>query len=645
MIDMADAEFSLPEVNFQTPQHEQVLNIIDSLRSLGIGRYIDLPQIIVCGDQSSGKSSALEAISGLRFPTKDNLCTRFATELILRRGPKTNVTVTIIPRPDCPAQSSNVYREFKPSSKSIDDFPKIVAEAEKVMGLNGSNKVFSMDVLRVELSSPSQPHLTLVDLPGIFWAGDNSQSDDDAALVRSLVESYMKKTRSIILAVISAKSDLAMQVITKLAREIDPKGHRTMGIITKPDLLHATSDSETAFVKLAKNEIIQFKLGWHVLKNRDYDTRHNTRRQRDESEEEFFKNRVWSSALRKTQLGVTNLRPRLSRVLLDQILAVFPALFQEVESELQACKDRLDALGEPRGTLDEQRLYLLKSSQTFAQLMKAAVDGFYDHDFFGCPETAEGYRKRLRAVVQYAMSEFSETMAIKGQALRIVDELVPGPYEEEWINRNEYLARVTEKIYRNRGRELPGLFNPSIVGDLFFEQAKPWPNIVKETAEMLVDAAKTTIDLVLDRAADPTTKEGILLYIVQPNMDPICDKLYAKVEEVLKPHTHGHPLTFNDSFTQNLQRKRQEELRKSMLVKIKTFFNVDPASSKRGYVTQEFHSKSLLDSLVPDTEQDMGKLAAIDATNAMEAYYQVRSSKAVGVWLYPHFILTRPSYS
>src|SRR5690349_2516138 len=75
----------------------EVLNVVDALRSQGVSRYIDLPQLIVVGDQSSGKSSVLEALSGLNFPTKDNLCTRFATELILRRGPESKLVVSIVP--------------------------------------------------------------------------------------------------------------------------------------------------------------------------------------------------------------------------------------------------------------------------------------------------------------------------------------------------------------------------------------------------------------------------------------------------------------------------------------------------------------------------------------------------------------------
>ena len=343
----------MPHVGLQPAEHEELLNVIDTLRSQGVSRYVDLPQIIVCGDQSSGKSSVLEAISGLRFAIKDNLCTRFATEMILRRGPVLNVNVTIIPSTDRKEAEFATLTKFKAPSNSIEDFEPIVNSAEKAMGLNGTTKVFSKDSLRVELCGPNQPHLTLVDLPGIFYAGDRSQSDNDASIVQSLVKSYMEKSRSIILAVVSAKSDLAMQVITKLAREIDPQGQRTLGIITKPDLLFAGSDSESAFVKLAKNDNIFFKLGWHVLRNRDYDTRNTTRAERDTAEKEFFKKRVWATALSKTKLGVENLRPRLSRVLLGQILTELPGLAREVERELRTCKDRLGALGGPRGTLSE----------------------------------------------------------------------------------------------------------------------------------------------------------------------------------------------------------------------------------------------------------------------------------------------------
>lgn len=75
----------------QSRDHSELLDVIHLLRSQGVSHYVPLPQLIVCGDQSSGKSSVLEAMSGVRFPMKDNLCTRFATELILHRETKANV--------------------------------------------------------------------------------------------------------------------------------------------------------------------------------------------------------------------------------------------------------------------------------------------------------------------------------------------------------------------------------------------------------------------------------------------------------------------------------------------------------------------------------------------------------------------------
>ena len=84
-------------ISLQSNDTRNLLDVVDTLRSHGISRYIDLPEIIVCGEQSSGKSSVLEAVSGVRFPSKDNLCTRFATELILRRGPVVPIKIRIVP--------------------------------------------------------------------------------------------------------------------------------------------------------------------------------------------------------------------------------------------------------------------------------------------------------------------------------------------------------------------------------------------------------------------------------------------------------------------------------------------------------------------------------------------------------------------
>lgn len=251
-------DFKTFPLSLQSKDHGQILYVIGFPRSQGISHYVRLPQLIVCGDQSSGKSSVIEAVPGIRFPTKENLCTRFATELVLRRDSMANATVAIIPGTERSDKEKEKLLGFKAPTVRIDDFPSLIDAAKEAVGLGSGAKAFSDDVLRVEISGPEQPHL--------IHAEGRQQSAEDVQLVSSLVRSCMANTRSIILAVVSAKNDRANQIVTKLARNVDPKGVRTLGIITKPDTLRVGSESEKAFLDLAGNKDVVFRLGWHVLK-------------------------------------------------------------------------------------------------------------------------------------------------------------------------------------------------------------------------------------------------------------------------------------------------------------------------------------------------------------------------------------------
>lgn len=203
-----------PGLGLQSRDHEEVLDVIDQLQSQGISKYINLPQLIVCGDQSSGKSSVLNAISGLRFPAKDNVCTRFATELVLRRGDLEDIQVNIQPDIDRPESEQNMLRKFRPASIDLEHFGDIVELAGDTMNMGSTVKSFFKDVLRVEVIGPKQPHLTMVDLPGLFHADTTEQSGPDT--VDYMVRSYMENARCIILAVISAKNELALQKSYKI---------------------------------------------------------------------------------------------------------------------------------------------------------------------------------------------------------------------------------------------------------------------------------------------------------------------------------------------------------------------------------------------------------------------------------------------
>ena len=640
---MGDQDLGQPPlVSLQSKDHEDLLNIIDTLRSQGISRYIDLPQLIVCGDQSSGKSSVLEAVSGIRFPTKDNLCTRFATELILRRGSATSASVTIVPNADRSASEKAKLLQFQHEILDLGQFERLVDKAKLVMGIEGDAKAFSNDILRVEVTSPNQPHLTLVDLPGLFSAGNKAQSDDDAKVVKSLVLSYMKKSRSIILAVVSAKNDFANQIVTRYARQFDPEGHRTLGIITKPDTLHAGSDSENSFVELARNRDVHFRLGWHVLRNRDYNTRNVSAEERDEMERAFFSQGIWTS-LPSNHVGISSLKPRLSALLKEQILTELPSLIEDVTKGVNDCNDILQRLGEPRSTLAEQRNHLLRISTEFSSLTKSAIDGTYEAEFFGSAMEDQGYQKRLRAVIQNTCLEFSKAMQRRGHAKQIMDNSdefdnsddsddadssndfddLATNHIPKMISRADYIEEVMILMKRSRGRELPGTYNPLIIGHLFYEQSKNWAEFVRHYIDSILNSTRITLNAILEKTADGATGEGLMRYIINPQMDTLQRALEDMVTSVLEPHQRGHPITYNHYFTDNIQKAKAQHRENSLAGKLWSFFGKKIEHEDTQVSPGPFDLQNLLDALSHETETDMDRYACSEAIDCMQAYYKV----------------------
>jgi len=246
---------------------------------------------------------------------------------------------------------------------------------------------------------------TVVDLPGLIHAKNKPQSDSDIQLIRALVEEYISNERTIILAVISAKNDYANQIILEYCRRIDAKGSRTLGIITKPDFLRPGSDNERTWIGLARNTDIYLELGWHIVKNRVDGDFSSSFRQRNESESLFFSKGSYRD-LPRDMVGVDSLRLRLSRLLQDLLKKELPDLQKELEFKLFKTIEELARLGGKRPTVAEQRQYLMGISMTVHDIFRSAVQGHYEHPFFGAANTeaaidARQNLPRLRAVVQH----------------------------------------------------------------------------------------------------------------------------------------------------------------------------------------------------------------------------------------------------
>ena len=602
-----------------------LLNDIDKLRSHGISQYVNLPQLIVCGDQSSGKSSVLEAISGIPFPTKDNLCTRFATEVILRHTSDVTISVAIVPGPGRSEEEQTKLSTFRYNLVDMEKFSLLIDDAKTWMGVTQSSSAFCTDVLRLEISGPSQPHLTIVDLPGLIHSENKLQTAADIQVVQSMVYEYMNNRRSIILAVISAKNDYANQIVLKLAREVDSQGRRTLGVITKPDTLSVGSESELAFVNLARNMDIAFRLGWHVLRNRSYESRQLSTESRDDAERQFLSQGAWQDLARDT-VGIHALRVKLSKILFDQIRAELPMLIEDIEGKISDCRDTIARLGPKRDSFDQQLLFLLQISQEFQAISKAALDGSYGHSFFGDPRSANGYTKRLRAVVQNLNVEFAESIRLKGQQRRIVEGNISSANSatnSKIVSRADFTDEIRELLTITRGRELPGMFNPLIVGDLFREHSQPWEPLARQHLRTVWQAARSFLDLLISHLADEPTSEAILDQVIDPLMDRKLKEMSQKLDEIMTPYKTSHPITYNHYFTETIQKVREKRHEAEIARRLRRFLGHEEDITLDSVSVRNAEMPSLLSALTSSTEADMDRYACSEVLDCMEAYYKV----------------------
>lgn len=594
----------------------QLLDTIDKLRYLGVDSYVELPQIIVVGDQSSGKSSVLEAISRVKFPAKSGVCTRFATELVLRTSPDQKVEAHIIhPRKGFGSEPTQQRLDgFSTSNLASGDLEKIIDEAKEQMGLGPEGGGFSESVLRVQIQGPDLPQLTLVDLPGFFHVTTAKQTVEGRKVVEDLAAKYMAQKSSIILAVITANSDFEVQIVLDHAKKYDPRKERTLGIITKPDTLERNSSRERNYINVAKNgeeSDYRFKLGWHVLRNRtELESEANTSYEdRDKNEKGFFEETMWKT-LSSANKGVGELRSRLSSVLFDHVKQSLPEVIKGIEDGVNRRRQRLVGLGEARSSPGQHRAYLGALSSRFERLARDAVRGLYNDDgFFGADiegisaEDGPNPRK-LRARIRLLNRAFALVLAEKGltsvvempdgrlmpesyecsqkQATSVSSDAVVsttmeyGEFDEpDMISWSQLNEEVRIDAISDQGTEFPGSMNPSLAFKQFKKQVVPWEGIAARHIELVMESVRRFIDELLNHVVvDSTTKEAIVAECVEPFLEDKQSLLAAKLEELLDHYKGDYACQVDEAFLSQLSarvRRRMESTEKEKAADISEF--------------------------------------------------------------------------
>ena len=477
-------------------ENSKLLDLVDRLRECRVDQFIDLPQVVAVGDQSTGKSSVLEAITGIPFPRNSIQCTRFATQIRLKRDTSLTETATKVSIiADGNANDRQRFAAFEQHLGQNFDFVDIFKRATELIfaGSSGDSANFlAKDILSIERSGPNLPHLTIVDLPGIIHNPTKTQTAADVDAIAELSNLYMKKDRTIILAIVGCDAEHAKQVIVRRCKEADPTGIRTLGVLTKVDMT-LTPEREEAFLELAANQDPRNKLnlGWHALRNRAHNEMHFTMDERDAKE--FFATSRWSQKLDASQLGVEALRKKLSTQLIRHIASEVFKVQAEVESMLEECRGKLKQMGPGLDTVEQMRQELLNLCKRSATLTHAATQGnginprgeeFLPRMNDRTKRDSRNLRSRVVTQNQYfgdLMENFGSSYAIESSPSDIAkirsSHTDLGP---RYVSRKEFIEKeVGPMLDDSPGQELSVDINPLLVYRLFQLYSNNWPELSK----------------------------------------------------------------------------------------------------------------------------------------------------------------------
>ncbi|XP_046739367.1 dynamin isoform X6 [Diprion similis] len=432
---------------------EQLIPIVNKLQDaftqLGVHMQLDLPQIAVVGGQSAGKSSVLENFVGRDFlPRGSGIVTR--RPLILQL-----------------INSSTEHAEFLHcKGKKFVDFDEVRREIEaETDRVTGSNKGISNIPINLRVYSPNVLNLTLIDLPGLTKVPIGDQPVDIEAQIKGMIFQFIKRDNCLILAVTPANTDLANSDALKLAKEVDPQGVRTIGVITKLDLMDEGTDARD----ILENKLLPLRRGYIGVVNRS---------QKDIEGRKDIKNAL--AAERKFFLSHPSYRhladrlgtPYLQRVLNQQ-------LTNHIRDTLPALRDRLQ----------KQLLTLEKDVEQYKHFR---------------PDDPAIKTKAMLQMIQQLQSDFERTIEGSGSAQINTNELSGGakinrifherfPFEIVKMEFDEKeLRREIAFAIRNIHGIRVGLFTP----DMAFEA------IVKKQINRLKEPSLKCVDLVVQELSN-----------------------------------------------------------------------------------------------------------------------------------------------
>ncbi|XP_028656376.2 interferon-induced GTP-binding protein Mx-like [Erpetoichthys calabaricus] len=477
-------------------QYEQkvrpYIDLIDFLRSLGIDQDLSLPSIAVIGDQSSGKSSVLEALSGVSLPRGSGTITRCPLEMKMRKI-----------REEKSWKGTLKYRDIEMHLHDPESVEEEILKAQNIIA--GTASGISPELISLKIESSQVPDLTLIDLPGIARVAVGDQPSDIGEQIKCLIQTFIEKQETIILVVVPSIVDIATTEALKMAKEFDPAGQRTLGILTKPDMIDKGNEEKT--VAVVRNLVIELKKGYMIVKCRGQKDINENLSLADaiENERVFFEEHPYFRPfLDDKKATITFLADKLTNELVGHICESLPNLQRKIEDKLDKTATELKKYGKPVPVADKEKIsFLVEKLQNYYDDISSIMKG---------EEKVEGEESKVFNQVREKFGGWKTELDRSSTQFR----------NDHW--------NIEDVMKKNRGKELPGFISYST-----FEK------FVKQKIENLEDPSIKLLNAVSELMRSAYTKTAKthfesfpnLLLVIKNLIGDILEKEFQEAEKML----------------------------------------------------------------------------------------------------------------
>lgn len=299
------------------------LDLIERIRGDLETERISVPGIVVCGSQSAGKSSTMESICGFHFPTGEGMCTRCPAIVSLQVDPSCTEPVVLV--------------SGDPSFLGVDacEIHEVASKIEEITNDRCTGSKVSEEPIYIRITSSSGPVLTLTDIPGITAV--SKDQEDIGEVTERMTRTFINKEGMVVLVVIPGWEDFGNPVALKLAKEADPSGERTIGVVTKVDMLPSNSDIVQK-IKMERATDVELAQGFIAVRNRNKeevedDIPDDVIRQR---EIDLFTTDPKLSQLKKHMWGIPTLVDKIVDIQMKVVKAFIPELISTLRARIRA---------------------------------------------------------------------------------------------------------------------------------------------------------------------------------------------------------------------------------------------------------------------------------------------------------------------